>query len=290
MTTTLMATLWGIVLAAGLLCIWSSFWEAPVKHSKRSRFVAELADDLVAADLPRVAPSHLLLMCVGTGLIVWLVGYALTASVPISLCFAGFACVLPYAIVRRRARSREVERRVLWPDAIDHLHSGVRAGMSLPEALAALAHRGPDGLRPVFQVFEDEYRATGSLTLALDAFKQASADPVADRIVAALAVTRDVGGTELGTLLRTLAQFLREDARTRSELTARQSWTVTGARLAVAAPWVVLALLATRGEAAAAYSTAQGTMLLGAGMIISLGAYQAMKRIGRLPAEPRVLR
>ena len=31
-------------------------------------------------------------------------------------------------------------------------------------------------------------------------------------------------------------------------------------------------------------------MLLGAGMIISLGAYQAMKRIGRLPAEPRVLR
>ena len=280
-----MATLWGIVLAAGLLCIWSSFWEAPVSAAAvalRRRLPATRRHSA-----PRLA-THLLLMCAGAGLIMWLVGYA-HRVVPISLCFAGFATVLPYAIVRRRARSREVERRVLWPDAIDHLHSGVRAGMSLPEALAALAHRGPDGLRPVFQVFEDEYRATGSLTLALDAFKQASADPIADRIVAALAVTRD-GRNGAGHALRTLAQFLREDARTRSELTARQSWTVTGARLAVAAPWVVLALLATRGESAAAYSTAQGTMLLGAGMIISLGAYQAMKRIGRLPAEPRVLR
>ena len=290
MTTTLTATLLGVLLAAGLLCIWSSFWEPPVRTRARSRFISDLADDLVAADLPRVSPGSLLLVCAGTGVLVFLVGYALTASASISLCFAGFATVLPYAIVRRRARSREVERRVLWPDAIDHLHSGVRAGMSLPEALAALAHRGPDGLRPVFVVFEDEYRATGSLTLALEAFKRASADPVADRIVAALAVTRDVGGTELGTLLRTLAQFLRDDARTRSELKARQSWTVTGARLAVAAPWVVLALLATRGEAAAAYSTAHGTMLLGAGVVVSLGAYQAMKRIGRLPSEPRVLR
>lgn len=290
MTTTLTATLCGVLLAAGLLCIWSSWWEAPARPRTRSRFMNDLADDLVAADLPRVTPAHLLLLCTVAGVLVWLVGFALTSSVPISLCFAGFACALPYALVRHRARSRDVERRVLWPDAIEHLHSGVRAGMSLPEAMAALAHRGPEGLRQVFQVFEDEYRATGSFPLALDSFKQASADPVADRIVAALAVTRDVGGTELGTLLRTLAQFLRDDVRTRSELTARQSWTVTGARLAVAAPWIVLALLATRGEAAAAYSSPGGMVLLGAGMVVSLGAYQAMKRIGRLPGEPRVLR
>lgn len=290
MTTTLTATLYGIVLAAGLLCVWSSFWEAPARTRPRSRFVEDLADDLVAADLPRITPGHLAAMSVGAAAFVWLIGYAVTASAPISTCFTVFAGALPIAVVRHRSRSREVERRVLWPDAIDHLHSGVRAGMSLPEALAALAHRGPDGLRPVFQVFEDEYRATGSLTMALDAFKQASADPVADRIVAALAVTRDVGGTELGTLLRTLAHFLREDARTRSELKARQSWTVTGARLAVAAPWIVLALLATRSEAAAAYSTPGGALLLFSGMVVSLLAYLLMKRIGRLPSEPRVLR
>ena len=37
--------------------------------------------------------------------------------------------------------------------------------------------------------------------------------------------------------------MLREDLRTRGELRARQSWTVNGARVAVCAPWLVLALL-----------------------------------------------
>ncbi len=91
-------------------------------------------------------------------------------------------------------------------------------------------------------------------------------------------------------MLKTLSQFLRDDSRTRAEMQARQSWTVTGARLAVAAPWVVLALLATRPETAQAYNSATGTLLLLAGLAVSLVAYSAMKRIGRLPAEPRVLR
>ena len=44
-----------------------------------------------------------------------------------------------------------------------------------------------------------------------------------------------MGGSDLGKLLGTLAEFLRESARTRSELEARQSWTVNAARLALAA-------------------------------------------------------
>src|SRR5690606_3686904 len=76
-TTTLTATLLGVLLAAGLLCIWSSFWEPPVRTRARSRFVSDLADDLVAADLPRVSPGSLLLVCAGTGVLVWLLSYAL---------------------------------------------------------------------------------------------------------------------------------------------------------------------------------------------------------------------
>ncbi|WP_029087995.1 type II secretion system F family protein [Brevibacterium album] len=290
MTSTLAAVLCGTGLAAGLLCLWSACWETPDRRARRPRFLVELEDDLVAAGFPRVSPGGLAAASLLAAVVVGLVGFAFTASVPVSACFSVFAAAAPLLVVRRQARGREVERRVLWPDAIDHLGSGVRAGMSLPEAMAALAHRGPEGLRPFFGAFEEEYRATGSFRMALEAFKRASADPVADRIVAALAVTRDVGGTELGTLLRTLSHFLREDARTRSELRARQSWTVTGARLAVGAPWLVLALLSTRGEAAAAYSTPGGIVLLLTGMVVSLAAYRLMKRIGRLPAEPRVLR
>jgi tight adherence protein B len=91
-------------------------------------------------------------------------------------------------------------------------------------------------------------------------------------------------------LLRTLSSFLRDDARTRAELEARQSWTVNAARLAVAAPWVVLALLSTRPEAVAAYNRPAGVVVLAGGAAASVVAYRVMVRIGRLPEESRVLR
>lgn len=290
MTTSLSGALCGLGIGVGLFLIWWSCWESPPRQTEPPRFIRDAQDMLTTAGLPRLRPYHLVLGGLGAAGIVFLFAYAVTNAIAIAGCFAFFAALVPSYAARHRARSRTVARRALWPEAIDHLNSGVRAGLALPEALGGLAQRGPEPLRPLFAIFAEEYRATGSFSMALTAFKSACADPVADRIVAALAVTREVGGTDLGTMLKTLSQFLRDDSRTRSEMQARQSWTVTGARLAVAAPWVVLALLATRPETAQAYNSATGTLLLLAGLAVSLVAYSAMKRIGRLPAEPRVLR
>ena len=44
----------------------------------------------------------------------------------------------------------------------------------------------------------------------------------------------------------------------RAELRARQSWIVNAARLGVVAPWIVLLMLATRPEGAAAYNSPAG--------------------------------
>ena len=159
------------------------------------------------------------------------------------------------AIVKWRARKRTAVLRQLWPDVVDHLRSAIRAGLSLPEALIQLGDKGPEELRHVFRDFGSDYRAGGQFDPSLTRLKDRLADPVADRIVEALRLTREVGGSDLGRLLGTLAEFLRESARTRSELEARQSWTVNAARLAVAAPWIVLVLLASRPEAVAAYNT-----------------------------------
>ena len=63
-------------------------------------------------------------------------------------------------------------------------------------------------------------------------------------------------------MLRTLSAMVRDDARTRGEIAARQSWTVSAARLAVAAPWLTLVLLCTRTEAAHAYATPAGAVVL----------------------------
>lgn len=97
------------------------------------------------------------------------------------------------------------------------------------------------------------------------------------------------GGRDLGRLLRNLSSFLRQDARTRSELESRQAWTVSGARLAVAAPWVVLLLLSFQPDVIARYSSAGGAAVIFGGAACCLVAYRVMIRIGRLPTERRVL-
>ena len=115
------------------------------------------------------------------------------------------------------------------------------------------------------------------------------ADPVGDRVCETVRVAREVGGSDLGTVLRTLSDLLRSDARTRAELETRQGWVVNAARLAVAAPWLVLLLLGTQSEALQAYDSPGGTLLLGIGAAVCVFAYRVMLRIGRLPEDRRVL-
>ena len=68
-----------------------------------------------------------------------------------------------------------------------------------------------------------------------------------------------------------------------------QAWPAA-ARLAVAAPWVVLGMLAMRPESISAYSTGTGALVLLAGGVVSTLAYRLMIHIGRLPEDERVLR
>ncbi|MBB6403940.1 tight adherence protein B [Arthrobacter sp. AZCC_0090] len=228
--------------------------------------------------------------CVGLGLFTVLVIFIITASLSIAACFGLFGAWLPLAIVGWRARRRTAMLRELWPDVVDHLRSAIRAGLSLPEALVQLGGKGPEELRDLFREFSADYRSGGHFDSALNKLKERLADPVADRIIEALRLTREVGGSDLGRLLGTLAEFLRESARTRSELEARQSWTINGARLAVAAPWIVLMLLASRPEAVAAYNSVAGISVLGVGLLVSGICYWGMLRIGALPEDERVLR
>ena len=216
--------------------------------------------------------------------------YSISQSMVIAVVAAAIVSGSPIAWVRHLQRHRQAALRRVWPDAIEHLASGVRAGLSLPEALGQLGAGGPEELRSAFVSFSGDYRSSGSFSLSLDLLKARLADPVGDRVVETLRLAREVGGSELGRLLRTLASFLRDESRVRGELESRQSWTVNAARLAVAAPWVLLVLLATRPEAVAAYNSAVGVIVLLTGACVSFLAYRLMMRIGRLPVEERVLR
>lgn len=280
----------GLCLGLGLLLLWQSCWAAPAGGRKRRARTGFLDDQLRQAGIDRVGAGGLAMACVAAGAMVFALLFILTLSLPIAACFGLFGAAVPYLLVRVQARRRRASLSELWPDAVDHLRSAIRAGLSLPEALIQLGENGPDELRSYFRTFAADYRSGGDFDDSLTRLKTNLADPIADRIVEALRITRQVGGTDLGRLLGTLAGFLRENARTRSELLARQSWTVNAARLAVAAPWAVLLLLATRPETAAAYNTGAGAVVLGTGIAVSMVCYRLMLRIGALPEDVRVLK
>jgi tight adherence protein B len=283
----------GLGVGVGSFLVWWSCWvpgPAATAPTRSGGPLHRLSDEIVQAGFTGLSLRSLLVACTVAGGLVLAIVQLSVGVLPIAVCFALMSAAAPVVVVRRRARRRRALLRDLWPDAVDNITSAVRAGMALPEALAQLGDRGPEELREPFRRFGDDYRLTGRFADCLDQLKERLSDPVGDRLVESLRIARDVGGSDLGRLLRTLSGFLREDARTRAELEARQSWTVNAARLAVAAPWVVLAMLSSNPESVSAYASPVGAAVLAAGAVVTAVAYWSMMRLGRLPEDRRVLR
>lgn len=283
-----MSVFLGLLLGLGGLLVWMSAWYVPEAEPRAPR-VSATAQLLRQADMEKISVRLFWLMSGVAGLVALVLVFALTSIVPLTFLAAGMGAFAPRLLVAHRARQRQAVLRDLWPDAVDHLRSAIRAGLSLPDALMQLQHRGPEPLRPAFASFASDYRASGEFVPALNRLKERLSDPTADNIIEALKVTREVGGTDLGRLLGTLSSFLRENARTRSELEARQSWTVNAARLACVAPWVVLGLMATQPSTIRIYNSFAGFVVLAGGLALTVLAYRLMMRIGALPEEKRVL-
>jgi len=278
----------GLFLGVGLMLVWLSL-TGPPRAPRPGRVRGGVSELLGRAGLYGVSPALLLAVSCGVGIVSGLLVLLVSGTATVSALFALAGAYLPVAMLRGRARRRQRELADVWPEAVDNLASAVRAGLSLPEALAQLGERGPEPLREPFAAFGVDYLVTGRFGDCLDRLKRRLSDPVGDRVVEALRVAREVGGGDLGRMLRSLSGFLRDDARTRSELESRQSWTVNGARLAVAAPWLVLLFLSFQHEVIRRYSTPEGAVVLVTGAVLCLVAYRLMVRIGRLPDERRVL-
>jgi tight adherence protein B len=286
-----MGALIGLMGGLGLLLVWRSGPRAPASSvGERAGWAHRRRDLLRQAGVAGVGPVQLVAVQLGCAILAALAILLLSRTWTVAVCFSGFAFVAPVLVLRRLRRRRQVLLRELWPEAIDNLASAVRAGMSLPEGISALALRGPTPLRPSFARFSSDYRASGRFTDCLDTLKEDLADPVGDRVCETVRVAREVGGSDLGTVLRTLSELLRSDARTRAELETRQGWVVNAARLAVAAPWLVLLLLSSQSSTVRAYDSPGGALLLGIGAVACILAYRLMLVIGALPEERRVLR
>lgn len=281
----------GFVLGLGLLLAVSPFlWPAASRPRAFATPFRTLREQLRHAGLRSVSLPVFVAVSVIIGVAVGALTFVVVPVLPLAGAAGAGALMLPTAVTAWRARSQRKANRAIWPDVVDHIVSATRSGISLPDGVAALAHTGPPSTREAFAMFESDYAASGNFARSLDLLKDQLSDPIADRILETLRMSREVGGSELPSVLRALAAHLRVEGAIRGEVEARQSWVMNAARLGAVAPWVVLALLSTRPEAAEAYNSPAGVVVILGGLIATVVAYRAMIAFARLPEEQRWFR
>ena len=196
----MIAIVCGLVFGIGLVLALSP-WFTPAPSWKPWGPWKRVREDVARARVPGLTAARLVMLSLAIGVVVAAVVLAVTGAWPVALIVSAGAACLPYAWVVSRVRAHAKTVRSAWPEVIDAMVSGVRAGTSLPQVLCDLADEGPIPVRFAFEAFSRDYSANGRFAPALDRMKEEVGDPVADRIIEALRIARSVGGADLTRLL-----------------------------------------------------------------------------------------
>lgn len=248
-------------------------------YGARGPFTPDAARKFLRNPLGAVLPAA------GASAAAGLVCLAITGIPTLGLLGAAAGSSLP-TLVRKATKGRRAERmRAAWPEACRHLVANLQVGDSLPRALTALGTSGPLDLRPYFARFARRYSATGDFENSLEALSAELAAAGVERHLGVLRLAHRSGGPELISVLQTAAELASEKLATERDIKARQSWTVTAARVSAAAPWVILLLLSLRPATAAVYATPLGTKVVLGGAISTALGYGLMLKIGKVPSR-----
>lgn len=269
--------LWGIVLGAGLFLV--AVPRAVRRFGRLRRWCDEAG----------LAGVSLAVIAIVLGTVSVIVASAVTAIIPVPAVAPlgvalGFG--VPLIALSSVRDSRRRRARALWPDVIDSIRVSLRSGSTLLESVGTASSMVPAEWRAAWAGLESDLRRGSDADVALRRLQHTLADPIADRVIESLAVAREFGGTELPAVLAELARSIRTEQGIRDEARTRQSWVRHAATLGVIAPWVVLALLASRPENRDAYASATGSVLIVASAGATVVAYFVMSALGTL-REPR---
>lgn len=217
--------------------------------------------------------------------------YGFLGTVVPAVALGTLAASVPVAVAHGRSKTLMRTQMELWPDALAHMRASISAGVTLPDSFIDACRRvgGQLGL------FADEVRAEvafgNGFAPALVSMRSALDDPVSDRVLATLVVANRVGGHRVGDVLSSLQESVADDLRLRRAHEAaltEQRWT---AGVALVAPWALLVLsIATNPQAAHAFDTREGALVVGIGFVATVSGWLLARKSARLSEPPRLFR
>ena len=204
---------------------------------------------------------------------------------PVSIVMA---ILLPGILLNQRKIKIQDQKMRQWTLLIDDLTSGVRAGLTISEALAQALQNCEEPLRLDFQEAILEINRSGQVSKVITILKNQITDTVGVATLKLLQVVMKTGANDLATSLSILSNSSRENHNLIQELKAKQSWVLNGARISVISPWLVLLALWTQESVRNAYQNLIGQLILILVAVVGLFGYLVMKRIGRIEVFRRV--
>lgn len=192
------------------------------------------------------------------------------------------AILLPGILLNQRKTKMQDQKMQQWTLLIDDLTSGVRAGLTMADALAQALQNCEEPLRSDFQEAILEINRSGQVSKVISILKNQITDTVGVATLKLLQVVLKTGANDLATSLSILSNSSRENHNLIQELKAKQSWVLNGARISVISPWLVLLALWTQESVRNAYQNLIGQLILILVAAVGLFGYLVMKRIGRI--------
>ena len=259
-----------------LLMLISGIWMALVSYFLDFDF---LRIEKLKHVISNIKENTLIMVSVAfTGIVVSIITKVFVIA-PVSLAVA---ILLPGILLNQRKTKMQDQKMQQWTLLIDDLTSGVRAGLTIGEALAQALQNCEEPLRSDFQEAILEINRSGQVSKVISILRNKITDTVGVATLKLLQVVLKTGANDLATSLSILSNSSRENHNLIQELKAKQSWVLNGARISVISPWLVLLALWTQESVRNAYQNLIGQLILILVAVVGLFGYLVMKRIGRI--------
>jgi tight adherence protein B len=206
-----------------------------------SNLFDNIAKNLAQADLKFRPSEYLMLVALSTVLLA-IVGFILSTSIPFALLAGIFGAFLPQIYVSRSKSNRLKRFNNQLGDMLNLMVNGLRAGYSTMQAMEAVSKELPAPISDEFRRVVQEMQLGISMEEALEHLVRRITSDDLDLVITAINVQREVGGN-LAEILDVISYTIRERVRIQGEIAALTAQGRATAWVISALPIVLVVLL-----------------------------------------------
>jgi len=232
-----------------------------------------------------IDPERFYHFCIVAVVICFLLGFMMgagnvVAGLLIGAVLGSLGLVVPWVIVSFMVQKRLQQLAEQLPEGLDMLSSSLKAGVTLPQAIARCADKVPAPLRQELRVITQEQRLGHSVVDALHHWAERTGLRDIKLVVIASEVSLRLGGDLAGNY-GTLSQLIRQRHMFQREISALTAEGRLQGILMAALPFIVLAIMSLidRERMLPFITSTLGICLIALVAMMQIGAYFWIKKI-----------